>query len=163
MSNVVGTPGVASWPAARMPGVKSVHVNLAHEETLIEFDPKRVAPQKFEQTLNDLGYTVRSLDRLRASEEEQAELARKRDDLLFAAALALVSLAAMTLMWLELLPPSGMASLYWLMPLLALATMPDLNPTLNDRITLTLRVMLPRILARRFLNARSMSSFVRRD
>jgi copper ion binding protein len=97
----------------RMPGVKSVHVNLAHEETLIEFDPKRVAPQKFEQTLNDLGYTVRSLDRLRASEEEQAELARKRDDLLFAAALALVSLAAMTLMWLELLPPSGMASLYW--------------------------------------------------
>jgi heavy metal translocating P-type ATPase len=107
----------------RMPGVKSVHVNLAHEETLIEFDPGRVAPQKFEQTLNALGYTVRSLDRLRAFEEEQAELARKRDDLLFAAALALVSLSAMSLMWLELLPPRGMASLYWLMPLLALATM----------------------------------------
>jgi copper chaperone CopZ len=60
----------------RMPGVKSVHVNLAHEETLIEFDPGRVAPQKFEQTLNALGYTVRSLDRLRAFEEERAELAR---------------------------------------------------------------------------------------
>jgi hypothetical protein len=29
---------------------------------------------------------------------------------------------------------------------------PDLNPTLNDRITLTLRVMLPRILAGRFLD-----------
>ncbi|HEY4637573.1 MAG TPA: heavy metal translocating P-type ATPase, partial [Burkholderiales bacterium] len=106
----------------RMPGVKSVHVNLAHEETLIEFDPGRVAPQKFEQTLNALGYTVRSLDRLRAFEEERAELARKRDDLLFAAGLALVSLSAMSLMWLELLPPRGMAALYWLMPLLALAT-----------------------------------------
>ena len=45
----------------RMPGVKSVHVNLAHEETLIEFDPGRVTPQKFEQTLNELGYTVRKL------------------------------------------------------------------------------------------------------
>jgi len=106
----------------RMPGVKSVHVNLAHEETLIEFDPGRVAPQKLEQTLNELGYSVRSVDRLRALEEEQTELARKRDDLLFAAALALVSLSAMALMWLELLPPRGMASLYWLMPLLALAT-----------------------------------------
>jgi copper ion binding protein len=59
----------------RMPGVKSVHVNLAHEETLIEFDPERIAPQKFEQTLNALGYAVRSLDRLRAFEEEQAGLA----------------------------------------------------------------------------------------
>ena len=105
-----------------MPGVKSVHVNLAHEETLIEFDPERVAPEKFERTLNELGYAVRSLDRLRAFDEERAELARKRDDLLFAAALALVSLSAMALMWLELLPPRGMASLYWLMPLLALAT-----------------------------------------
>jgi len=106
----------------RMPGVKSVHVNLAHEETLIEFDPGRIAPQKFEQTLNALGYTVRSLDRLRAYEEERTELARKRDDLLFAAALALISLSAMSLMWLQLLPPRGMAALYWLMPLLALAT-----------------------------------------
>ncbi len=109
----------------RMPGVHSVNVNLAHEETLIEFDPGRVAPEKFKQALNELGYTVRSLDRLRSYEEEQAELRRKRDDLLFAAALALVSLSAMTLMWLELWPllwPGAMASMYWLMPLLALAT-----------------------------------------
>jgi copper chaperone CopZ len=131
----------------RMPGVKSVHVNLAHEQTLIEFDPKRVAPQKFEQTLNDLGYTVRGLDRLRASAEQQAELARKRDDLLFAAALALVR-------------PAEGARIEQSRPDFS---WPDLNPTLNDRITLTLRVMLPRILARRFLNARSTSSFVRRD
>ncbi len=106
----------------RMPGVKSVHVNLAHEETLIEFDPERAAPEKFERTLNELGYSVRSLDRLRAFDEERAELARKRDDLLFAAGLASIALCAMTLMWLELLPPRGMAALYWLMPLLALAT-----------------------------------------
>lgn len=93
----------------RMPGVRSVHVNLAHEEALIEFDPGLVAPRKLEQTLNDLGYTVRSPDRLRAFDEEQAELRRKRDDLLFAAALALASLSAMALMWLEQLPARGRA------------------------------------------------------
>lgn len=49
------------------------NANEAHEETLIEFDPKRVAPQKFGQTLNDLGYAVRSLERLRASEEVEPD------------------------------------------------------------------------------------------
>jgi P-type Cu+ transporter len=106
----------------RLPGVKRVHVNLAHEETLIEFDPARVAPQTLENTLNEIGYTVRSADRLRAFEEEAAELRQRRDDLLFGAALALVSLGAMSLMWLELLPPWAMASMYWLMPFLALST-----------------------------------------
>ncbi|MEW5707518.1 MAG: heavy metal translocating P-type ATPase [Pseudomonadota bacterium] len=106
----------------RMPGVRSVNVNLAHEEALVEFDPRRVTPDALQRTLVDLGYTVRNPDRLRAFEEEEAELRQRRDDLLVAAALALVSFAAMGLMWLELLPPEGMASLYWLMPFLALST-----------------------------------------
>ncbi|GIX26915.1 MAG: copper-translocating P-type ATPase [Burkholderiales bacterium] len=107
----------------RIPGVLSVNVNLAHEEALIEFDPRRVTPEALRQTLVDLGYTVRSADRLRAFEEEEAELRQRRDDLLVAAALALVSFAAMGLMWLERLPPERMASLYWLMPFLALSTL----------------------------------------
>lgn len=106
----------------RMPGVRSVNVNLAHEEALVEFDPRRVTPDALQRTLVDLGYTVRNPDRLRAFEEEEAELRQRRDDLLVAAAFALVSFAAMGLMWLELLPPEGMAALYWLMPFLALST-----------------------------------------
>jgi Cu+-exporting ATPase len=106
----------------RIPGVCSVNVNLAHEEALVEFDPHRVTPDTLRRTLVDLGYTVRSSEWLRAFEEEEVELRQRRDDLLVAAALALVSFAAMGLMWLELLPPEGMAALYWLMPFLALST-----------------------------------------
>lgn len=104
----------------RMPGVLSV--NLAHEEALVEFDPRRVTPDALRRTLVDLGYTVRSPDRRRAFEEEERELRQRRADLRVAAAFALVSFAAMGLMWLELLPPEGMAALYWLMPFLALST-----------------------------------------
>lgn len=107
----------------RMEGVKSVNVNLAHEEALIEFDAAQVAAAELENTLRDLGYTIRDADRVRAFEEQAAELNWLRDNLLFAAGLALVSLGAMTLMWLELLPPKGMAALYWLMPILALSAM----------------------------------------
>ncbi len=106
----------------RMPGVLSVNVNLAHEEALVEFDPRRVTPEALRRTLVDLGYTVRSPDRLRAFEEEERELRQRRDDLRVAVGFALVSFAAMGLMWLELLPPEAMAALYWLMPFLALST-----------------------------------------
>jgi heavy metal translocating P-type ATPase len=114
--------GTIEKALGRLPGVRAVSVNLAHEEALVEFDPARAAPGQFERTLGALGYAVRSLDRARAADEAQEELRRWRDDLAFAAALAAASLGAMTLMWLERLPPSGVAALYWLMPLLALAT-----------------------------------------
>ena len=107
----------------RMAGVHKVSVNLAHEEALIEFDGGRVAAADLESTLRDLGYTIRDPNKVRAFEEQVAELAWQRDNLLFAAVLALISLGAMTLMWLEALPPSGMAALYWLMPILALSAM----------------------------------------
>lgn len=38
----------------RMEGVRDVNVNLAHEETLIEFEPMKIAPAKLKQTLLDL-------------------------------------------------------------------------------------------------------------
>jgi copper chaperone CopZ len=98
----------------RMPGVKSVHVNLAHEE-------------------------------------EQAESARKRDDVPERGHAGSISAPVRPAEGVRI--EQSRPDFSW----------PDLHPTLNDRITLTLRVMLPRILARRFFNARSMSSFVRRD
>lgn len=106
----------------RMAGVRNANVNLAHEEALIEFDPAKVSAEHIQNTLRDLGYTIRDPNKVRAFEEQEAELGEHRDNLLFAAGLSAVSLTAMTLMWLELLPPRGMAALYWLMPTLALAT-----------------------------------------
>jgi copper ion binding protein len=81
----------------RMAGVQKVSVNLAHEEALIEFDSARVDAADIEGTLRDLGYTIRNPNKVRAFEEQAAELASQRDNLLFAAGLALISLGAMTL------------------------------------------------------------------
>ncbi|PZR75079.1 MAG: heavy metal translocating P-type ATPase, partial [Stutzerimonas stutzeri] len=107
----------------RMDGVLGVNVNLAHEEALVEYDPAIVTPGKLKETLLDLGYTVRDPNKVRAYEEQEAELRQQRQNLLVAAGFAAISLGAMALMWLEQLPPQGMATLYWLMPVLALSTM----------------------------------------
>ena len=107
----------------RMDGVLGVNVNLAHEEALVEYDPAIVTPGKLKETLLDLGYTVRDPNKVRAYEKQEAELRQQRQNLLVAAGFAAISLGAMALMWLEQLPPQGMATLYWLMPVLALSTM----------------------------------------
>ncbi|WP_018991682.1 heavy metal translocating P-type ATPase [Aromatoleum toluclasticum] len=106
----------------RMDGVRGVNVNLAHEETLIRYEPAKVTPTRLKETLLDLGYTVRDAGQARGFEEEEAELRAQRENLLTAAGFTAISLAAMSLMWLDLLPPQGMAALYWLMPILALST-----------------------------------------
>jgi Cu+-exporting ATPase len=106
----------------RMDGVRNVNVNIAHEEALIEFNPDAVSAGALRETLRDLGYTIRDPNKVRAFEEQEAELRQQRDNLLFAAGLSGISLTAMSLMWLEWLPPRGMASMYWLMPILALST-----------------------------------------
>ncbi|NJO23989.1 MAG: cation-translocating P-type ATPase, partial [Sphingomonadales bacterium] len=106
----------------RMAGVSRVNVNLAHEEALIEYDPEWVRPAALQDALRDLGYTIRDPDKVRAFEEQAAELAWQRDNLLFAATLSAISLGAMSLMWLERLPPAAMSAMYWLMPILALST-----------------------------------------
>ncbi len=106
----------------RMDGVHNVNVNLAHEETLIEFNPQVVTAGALQETLRELGYTIRDTNKVKAYEEQEAELLQQRRDLFFAAGLAMISLGAMTLMWFEQLPPQGMAAMYWLMPVLALST-----------------------------------------
>ena len=106
----------------RMDGVRDVSVNLAHEETLIEYEPMKVTPAKLRETLLDLGYTVRDANKVRSYEEEEAEIKGQLTNLLTAASFTAVALGAMALMWLDLLPPQGMAAMYWLMPILALST-----------------------------------------
>ncbi len=106
----------------RMDGVCDVNVNLAHEETLIQYEPAKVTQTRLKETLLDLGYTVRDAGQVRSFEEEEAELRGQRDNLLTAAGFTAVALGAMSLMWLDRLPPQGMAALYWLMPILALST-----------------------------------------
>lgn len=66
----------------RMEGVRDVSVNLAHEETLIEYEPQKVTPGRLKETLLDLGYTVRDAGKVRTYEEEAAELREQRDNLL---------------------------------------------------------------------------------
>ncbi|MGQ0523102.1 MAG: heavy metal translocating P-type ATPase [Betaproteobacteria bacterium] len=107
---------------SRMKGVRDVSVNLAHEETLIEYEPMNVAPAKLKQTLLDLGYTVRDANKVRSFEEEEAEIKEHLTNLLTAASFTAVALGAMALMWLDLMPPEGMAAMFWLMPILALST-----------------------------------------
>lgn len=105
----------------RQPGVRAVSVNLAHEEALIEYEPQRVRPATIETILRDIGYSVRPSRRDEAFAEEEARIREQRDNLLLAGAFVAVSAVAMILMWLEALPPEGMAALFWLMPFLALS------------------------------------------
>src|SRR3990172_11901072 len=82
----------------------------------------KIAPAKLKETLLDLGYTVRDANKVRSFEEEETEIKEHLTNLLTAASFTAVGLGAMALMWLDLLPPQGMAAMYWLTPILALST-----------------------------------------
>jgi len=107
----------------QMPGVARVHVNLAHEEALLEFDPGLVSEERIKSTLTELGYQIRDANKVRAFEEQAAELAWQRENLLYALLLAFVSFIGMLTMWLNLWPLQRMAVLIWIMPILALTMM----------------------------------------
>jgi len=102
----------------RMKGVEAVHVSLAHEEALIEYDPAKHTPDELRDVLRQIGYTVRDPDKVQAFEEKKAELRHARTLLLVAAAFTVASLALMIALWLGYPQP-------WfrlVMPALALAT-----------------------------------------
>ncbi len=84
----------------RMEGVEAVHVSLAHEEALIEYDPALRTPTELRDTLRQLGYTLRDLDKVKAFEEQQAELRQARNLLLWGAAFTLVTFLIMIARWL---------------------------------------------------------------
>jgi heavy metal translocating P-type ATPase len=83
-----------------MEGVNEVHVSLAHEETLIEYDGARVRPEQLKDTLVAVGYTVRDPEKMPTLEEEEAEIERERDRLVIAGSLTGITLLLMLLMWL---------------------------------------------------------------
>jgi P-type Cu+ transporter len=55
----------------RLDGVRAVNVSIAHEETLVEYDPRRVDPLAIQEALEDIGYTVREPDQAERFAEEE--------------------------------------------------------------------------------------------
>jgi Cu+-exporting ATPase len=102
----------------RLPGVDQVNVSLAHEETLVRYDPERLDADRIRQTIRQIGYTVRDPRKVRGFEEQEAELRDGLVRLLVAGAFALIGAFLMTPSWL-----SGQGPRYPVpMLLLALAT-----------------------------------------
>jgi heavy metal translocating P-type ATPase len=85
---------------SRIEGVREVRVSLAHQEVLLQYEPQRVTAAKLEETLRQLGYTVRDPRKVRSFEEEAAEIRRERRRLLGAAGLAGAAALLMLSMWL---------------------------------------------------------------
>ncbi|MBI2365080.1 MAG: cation-translocating P-type ATPase [Deltaproteobacteria bacterium] len=90
----------------RLDGVQEVHVSLAHEEALVQYDPSRIRPEELEDTLTAVGYTVRDPEKVRTFEEEEAEIQRERDRLIIAGSLTGITLLLMGLMWLGRMFPN---------------------------------------------------------
>ena len=53
----------------RTAGVEDVHVSLAHEEVLVQYDRERVDEVTVKDTLRDLGYTIRDPDKAKRFEQ----------------------------------------------------------------------------------------------
>ncbi|MFB6272965.1 MAG: heavy metal translocating P-type ATPase, partial [Salinibacter sp.] len=89
----------------RMDGVEDVSVSLAHEEVLLQYDDGQVQEPALKQTIRELGYTIRDPDKVKAFEEQQAELRMHRTRLLVASGFTLAALAIMVAMWLGAVAP----------------------------------------------------------
>ena len=74
----------------RTAGVEDVHVSLAHEEVLVQYDRERVGEVTVRDTLRDLGYTIRDPDKAKRFEQQQAELETARRRLLLSGVASLV-------------------------------------------------------------------------
>lgn len=89
------------------PGVDKVAVSLTHEQTLVEYDPAKIAPAELLQTLRDVGYTLHDPRKLRPFEEEERELVRDGRRFLIAVAFSLIAIALIaspTGVWSTALP-----------------------------------------------------------
>ncbi len=87
--------GTIEKAIGRLPGVHKVGVSLTHEQALVEYDPKLVAPRELLSTLRDIGYNVWDPRKLRPFEEEEAELIREGKRLLVAISFSLITIALM--------------------------------------------------------------------
>lgn len=103
----------------RTKGVKSISVSLSHEEALIQYDPEQIVPEQLKKILRSLGYTIRDINKVRAFEEQEAELQIAARRLMVSSIFGLTALGFMVLMWLGYRQPW----FQWPMLGLALATM----------------------------------------
>lgn len=107
----------------QMEGVHEAHANLGHEEALIRFDPAKVSAEDLEKALREVGYSVRDPDKVKAREEQEAEIEESRRKLILAGTLTVIAAIAMILMALDILPdPVLKPVLLVLMPIIGLAT-----------------------------------------
>lgn len=114
--------GTIEKAVGRLPGVHEVSVNLAHEETLVRFDPSKVEADRIRRTITDVGYTVRDPRKVVGFEEQERELSEGLVRLLLAAGFTVISLYLMALGWL-----TGGAARYPV-PILLLALATILGP-----------------------------------
>lgn len=104
--------GTIEKALGRLDGVDTVAVSLTHEQALVDYDPKRVRPERILSTLRDIGYELYDPRKLRPFEEEEADLVREGVRLLVAvtASLAAIGLIAkVTGIWSLLVPASVVA------------------------------------------------------
>ncbi|MFD0900102.1 heavy metal translocating P-type ATPase [Actinomadura sediminis] len=96
----------------RLPGVDKVAVSLTHEQTLVDYDPDRITPDRILGTLQDLGYQLYDPRKLRRFEDEEADLVREGLRLLTAIAASLTAIgliAQLAGVWSVLVPASVVA------------------------------------------------------
>ncbi|MFQ6135192.1 MAG: heavy metal translocating P-type ATPase, partial [Nitrososphaerales archaeon] len=84
---------------ARMDGVGRVSVSLSHEEALVEYNPSKVEAWQLDETLKELGYTVRDPRKVMSFEEQETELERERRRLYVAEVFTAIAASMMFAMW----------------------------------------------------------------
>ncbi len=99
---------------SRLDGVEEAQVSIAHEETLIRYDPRKIDEAQIRETLEDLGYTAREPDQAEIFAEEEQELAAARRKAMLSGGLlttASVLMAAMLLLGENILLAAAMGAL----------------------------------------------------
>src|SRR6516162_2469845 len=84
--------GTIEKALGRLPGVDKVAVSLTHEQALVEYDPAITRPERFLQTLRDIGYTISDPRKLRPFEEEERDLVREARRFVLAVALSIAAI-----------------------------------------------------------------------
>ena len=82
----------------RVPGVEQASVSLAHQEGLVTYDPDLVDETRLTDVVRELGYSVRDPDKLVRFEQEEAELATARNQVVAAASASAIVTVLMVVM-----------------------------------------------------------------
>jgi heavy metal translocating P-type ATPase len=85
--------GTIERALARRDGVAQVSVSLTHEQALVDYDPNRISAGELVGTLHDIGYRLYDPRKLRAYEDEEAELVREGRRLFTAIGASLAAIA----------------------------------------------------------------------